>query len=584
MKQKIFQIMDASDFDSILSDESLLSDYAASLSTLLQVYSSQANPLFFSAIVERFKSVFPTAIIVGASSIAQIAKHEVTEDKTVIGITFFKKTMLSAIFKPCDEGDEYSVGLSLHDEINKVNDVVAVMLLATPLSLNMNSFMRGINECRQQILFFGGGAADYSASNITHVYCGNRHLSRGAVAVIFSSQALECAIYTNLGWQPLSKAMTVTASDGVWVKKIDNQPAFDVYSRYINIKNDPSFFQNAIDFPLIFNRDDTVCVRSPVGASKSGDIRFLGDINEGETFKIGYGNPDLMCDSIERISQEIKGFNPEALFIFACCCRYYLLQADAAVEVAPLSQLAPAVGFYTYGEFNTEQGQIALLNSTMVIVAFKEFERAGSLSSEQTDNVNIPLHKNSQIISRLVHFICRVTDELVQSNDALDQLSKTDKLTALNNRLFLDAELKQRIIRANESLRSSDRTFSLLLLDIDHFKQVNDTYGHLMGDEVLVQFAALLKSILRPIDVIGRWGGEEFLIIIADSNFCIGMSVAEKIRSAVASHTFSMARQLTCSIGVSSFQLSDSSHSLISRVDRALYLAKNHGRNRIFYQ
>lgn len=584
MKQKIFQIVDASDFDSFLSDMSLLADHAESLSTLLQVYSSQASNLFFSDIVERLQLVFPTAIIVGASSIAQIAGNEISENKTVIGITFFKKTVLSVIFKPCDEGDEYSVGLSLHDEIEKINDVVAVMLLATPLSLNMNNFMRGINECHKQILFFGGGAADYSASNITHVYCDGRHLSKGAVAVIFSSQALECVIYTSLGWQPLSKTMTVTASDGVWVKQIDNEPAFDVYSRYINIKNDPSFFQNAIDFPLIFNRNGAICVRSPVGVSPSGDIRFLGDINEGETFKIGYGNPDLMLDSIDRISQEVKHFNPEALFIFACCCRYYLLQTDAAVEVAPLSQLAPTIGFYTYGEFKTEQGQIALLNSTMVIVAFKEFERSESLTPKPIDKIDTPLHKNAQIISRLVHFICRVTDELVQSNDALDQLSKTDKLTTLNNRLFLDAELTQRITVANESLRSSDHTFSLLLLDIDHFKQVNDTYGHLIGDEVLIQLSALLRNILRPIDVIGRWGGEEFLIIIADSNFCIGMNVAEKIRSAVASHAFSIDLQLTCSIGVSHFQPSDSSHSLISRVDRALYLAKNHGRNRIFYQ
>lgn len=272
------------------------------------------------------------------------------------------------------------------------------------------------------------------------------------------------------------------------------------------------------------------------------------------------------------------------MFVFACCCRYYLLQEDAELEVKPLNELAPIIGFYTYGELVSDKGKHQLLNSTMVVAALKEVDTPISFIDKKQNSQNISLQKHAQIIARLVHFICRVSEELAQSNEALDRISKTDKLTNLNNRMFLDAELNRNIFLSAKSSRKKEKTFSILLLDIDFFKKINDTYGHLVGDDVLINLAILLKNSLRPTDIVGRWGGEEFLIIIPESNFTIAMNVAEKIRKNVEDYSFSSNLKLTCSIGVSSFQSTDTPHSILSRVDRALYIAKNNGRNRIFYQ
>lgn len=584
MKQKVFQIADIPDLDDALSSHEVFDDYLESISTLIQIYSVNTTDHILIRLRTKLSVLFPNAVIVGASAVAQIFNKKITNSDIVVGFTFFSKTKLSVIFKSCMETDEYDAGLYISNEISTIDNVVSVMLLTTTLSLNLNKLMTGLNQSSRTVLFFGGGAADYNASGITYVYYADKVLSKGTVAVIFSSKHLQCSVYKSLGWQSLSKEMTVTESNGVWIKKIDGEPAFNVYSRYINIKNDSLFFQNSIDFPLIFNRNNEDCVRSPVDVNQSGDIKFLGDINLGEKFKIGYGNPESIVNSVLDMEKEVNKFNPEALFVFACCCRYYLLQEDAVLEIKPLSELAPIIGFYTYGELISEKGNLKLSNSTMVVAAFKEFETKQSIKNKACDSQNVFLKKHSQIISRLVHFISRVSDELAESNEELDRLSKTDQLTKLNNRMHLDAELNKFIFLSSKSLREKERVFSVLLLDVDFFKIVNDNYGHLVGDEVLINLSTLLKNSLRPTDIVGRWGGEEFLILIPDSNFNIAMNVAEKIRKTVEDYCFPENLKLTCSIGISNFQSTDTPHSIISRVDRALYIAKNNGRNCVVYQ
>jgi diguanylate cyclase (GGDEF)-like protein len=584
MKQKVFSIANMLYLDDLIHHHNILSDYENSSCTLIQIYDVNVISTIGLSIKFRFCSLFPNAVIVGASTVAQICNDNITTHNVVVGFTFFSKTHLSVIFKSCDGVDEYKVGVSIADEISKVEHVVAVMLLTTPLSLDLNRFMDGINHIHHEFIFFGGGAADYNAIGVTHISSGDKILEKGSIAVVFSSQHLRCKIYKSSGWQSLSKEMVVTDSDGVWIKKIDNENAFNVYSKYINIQNDDYFFQNAIDFPFIFNRDGEDYVRSPVDVNDAGEIKFLGDINSGETFKIGYGNPEIIINSMFNIKKNIEAFQPEALFVFACCCRYYLLQDNADLEIKPLNELAPIVGFYTYGEFMSDEGNVKLLNSTLILVAFKESETSSVLSSEEIKEPYFPLNKNVQIISRLVHFILRVSEELEHSNEALALLSKTDKLTGLNNRMFLDAELNKCITLSSTSERIMEKSFSLLLLDVDYFKRINDDYGHLIGDEVLVSLSNLIKNNLRPSDSIGRWGGEEFLIIIPESSFNIAMHVAEKVRQLVESYLFPSDLKLTCSIGVCNYQKNDTSHSIVSRVDRALYMAKNHGRNKVFFQ
>ncbi len=173
----------------------------------------------------------------------------------------------------------------------------------------------------------------------------------------------------------------------------------------------------------------------------------------------------------------------------------------------------------------------------------------------------------------------RLTLELRKAETGLREMATIDFLTGANNRrLFID-------IGQRECLRSSRNGSPsvLLLMDIDDFKKVNDTYGHMVGDEMLRRLAALCRSNLRSVDVFARWGGDEFVIFLPDTDLQGGQIVAETIRRAMADITIPVGiefAQVTLSIGGSSWHTDDKNlDGLLQRADIALYRAKEHGSN-----
>lgn len=167
------------------------------------------------------------------------------------------------------------------------------------------------------------------------------------------------------------------------------------------------------------------------------------------------------------------------------------------------------------------------------------------------------------------------TEELLEKNRELEQLSITDQLTGIYNRLKLNQLLNSEIERS----KRYKTPLSLLLLDVDHFKAINDSHGHPAGDSVLVKVASLLKQHSRNSDSVGRWGGEEFIVICTETTLDGAAQLAESLRATIAGYSFAVNRQITASIGITSLRADDSLESLMERVDRALYQAKNNGRN-----
>ncbi|MWL87668.1 GGDEF domain-containing protein [Cupriavidus sp. SW-Y-13] len=164
--------------------------------------------------------------------------------------------------------------------------------------------------------------------------------------------------------------------------------------------------------------------------------------------------------------------------------------------------------------------------------------------------------------------------ELVEKNRQLETLSRTDQLTGVYNRRRLDEALI-------DALAHSGTVFSIILLDVDRFKSINDNHGHQIGDRVLVDMAQRILDAKRPGDIVGRWGGEEFLIICPDTDLPDAAAQAEALRQAISAQDFSVMGAMTASLGVASFQSGDTIHGMISRADQALYEAKRKGRNRV---
>lgn len=171
------------------------------------------------------------------------------------------------------------------------------------------------------------------------------------------------------------------------------------------------------------------------------------------------------------------------------------------------------------------------------------------------------------------------TEALSIANQELERLATVDSLTGLNNRRRFDARLHESF----QLMRRTERAFCLMLIDADHFKAVNDQYGHQSGDEVLRRLGHLLTQCTRVTDFVARYGGEEFVVLVPDvQNEDEGLHVAEKIRAAVAGAAFPSVGRLTVSMGVSCARMGDTdSAKVVERADQALYTAKELGRNRV---
>ncbi|MFP5223850.1 MAG: diguanylate cyclase [Acidobacteriota bacterium] len=153
----------------------------------------------------------------------------------------------------------------------------------------------------------------------------------------------------------------------------------------------------------------------------------------------------------------------------------------------------------------------------------------------------------------------------------------TDSLTGVANRF----KLAEYISSEHARFRRYNMPMCLIMFDIDHFKAINDTHGHTVGDQVLVQLAALVMRAIRDTDTLGRWGGEEFMILAPITTLSEATEFSQRLRTAMESTPFPTAGRLTCSFGVAEAAAGESLESFLNRVDKALYKAKNNGRNRV---
>lgn len=170
-----------------------------------------------------------------------------------------------------------------------------------------------------------------------------------------------------------------------------------------------------------------------------------------------------------------------------------------------------------------------------------------------------------------------INADLSLAHHHLERIAVTDRLTGLYNRTKLDEVFADELAQA----KRYGQSVAVIMADIDNFKSVNDTYGHQVGDSVLSEFAAIVRELVRDTDTPGRWGGEEFLVICSHVDLNGAHILAERIRTAVAGHSFSVIGQKTCSFGVASYQPGDTAETIVKRADMALYEAKQNGRDRV---
>ncbi len=203
--------------------------------------------------------------------------------------------------------------------------------------------------------------------------------------------------------------------------------------------------------------------------------------------------------------------------------------------------------------------------------------------------VAMKFHEDEEVRAYIVSFTCiKKTNHLIVTFAEITHIEKekatyrkqayTDTLTKLYNRAKFNQELEHAIIGA----KSSHGKLSIILFDLDYFKQINDTYGHLVGDQILIELSKHIKMLIRSNDLLARWGGEEFVVLLPNTDTKGAAILAENMRTAIETYIFSHDIRLTCSFGVVGMENADKTAvDLLKKADEVLYMAKHQGRNRV---
>ena len=582
MLQKKYVFQTFAGLEEIIAEILTSEVYDKASGVLLQLYNPKVN-MDDTRIVGYIHAHCAKACLVGitCANIAEV-EFDIQDNPVELNVTYFQTTRLFAFDFDMAQQTGFVAGRILNNKLEDIYDARCMLVCYSCSSSDINAFITEFSHHKLPV--FGAKAGrSIRALNIAKVY-GKTANANGITAIIFAGDDLRLYMDNCLGFKEIGVEMLVTKIDNDnIITEIDHKPATEVYSKYLNVRPNKYFVHNVCEFPLIFHRQDCVIARVPFAYDSAGAIHLTADVEKGDTFRLSYGNRDNLFYIIDQSVQKMKEFKPEAVFLFECGNRVRFLKAQAKRETDRYCALSPdfsvAVG---YAELFFAVAGGGVLNSALVAVGLTEdplvqdtiranirFAEEDKREEEERDYI--------PFVDRILHFLETTSLELDQRNKELGKIAYTDRLTRIYNRWELEHKIKEMI-----KLRTEDRApISLIFMDIDHFKQVNDTYGHDVGDMVLRATVALIKENLQPAHVFGRWGGEEFLYVLPDTELEEAKAFAEMLRRQVEANCYVVVRHVTMSFGVTSIMEADDMDSFVKRADEALYQAKEGGRNRV---
>lgn len=197
---------------------------------------------------------------------------------------------------------------------------------------------------------------------------------------------------------------------------------------------------------------------------------------------------------------------------------------------------------------------------------------------DETDKVLETVTELNIEISAMARDLSKKNQQLTRANERITELLDSDTLTGVKNRRYISNAIDQMIAYSDRHNLSG---FCLIMFDIDHFKKVNDQFGHDLGDQVLIEVTRLFSQQLRKEDTLARFGGEEFIILLVNQDLAKSAIVAEKLRSVLENRDMPHGKRVTASFGVAQYQPGTSKEELLKSADEAMYAAKRSGRNRV---
>ncbi|MCR4845241.1 MAG: diguanylate cyclase [Eubacterium sp.] len=556
---------------------------------LFQIYTESLDKEMLNGICDTIKKEMPDALYMGCSTNGNIIMGDKSDDSVSIVCTAYEypSTKIMVLQYHLDAESAFDVACDLNKHVRTNSWVKSIMTFTTMRGMSMTEYCEELGMLPKSVVFCGGGAFSGDINNnAAVVFSSNGEVSdHAAVFLLTGGDDYYVEALHVTGWKPLGRHLLVTKAKGEILYELDGKPAYETYSRYLDIRNDDDFFFNTLEFPFLYELNGQDILRAPIDSGDDGSLTMTADIAENVKARIAYGDPQTILQSVHDAAYSFQPFIPEAITVFSCAGRRTFWGDDEiGNETYPFQSLAPTSGFYTSGEFLRTGDYVNQHNVTLVIEAQREGGIEGKTMAP-VDTSNDGFSGKVSMIKRLASFIQAATEELEQANKKLETMAITDGLTGLYNR----AEIQNRITdNARENGIGAHGIMntgaSLIMMDIDDFKTVNDNYGHKEGDIVLMGLADMLKETVgkdAPDASIGRWGGEEFMVLLPTSNLEKATMISENIRKHFNEIEFELAGHRTISLGVTEMIAGEDADLACMRVDGALYEAKRSGKDRV---
>lgn len=467
------------------------------------------------------ESVFPGVPWVGNSTSGNIVDCDESSEITV-SVTIFEKPSTQFEIRQfnLDDAPITEVTRNIVSQVNANPWVKAVEIYHTIPDKSTTLFCDGLRELRPDIQVFGGivCSTDLSSTRSCVFSSAGGYMKHGLLVLLFGGPDFYVESFKVSGWKPIGRNFHVTKSSGSTLYELGGTPAYEIYRKYLNINNDEHFFENALEFPVLYEHNGTTIVRAPAASNPDGSLSMSSDVEVGSIIRLSYGEPQTILDSVRQESDRIKSFNPDTLHIFSCAARKaFWGTQEPTYEILPFKSIASSTGFFSHGEFLREKGHLNQHNITLVIAAMREGYGKGLQASAYQKKA--PPMLKLPLAARMATFIRETSFELEEMNSKLQVynhqlkgIATTDPLTGLENRLSFDNLLKK--IEADLNPMSE---WVMLMIDVNGLKYTNDTFGHLAGDALIVAAAQTISSAFGASGHCYRIGGDEF-VVLADAS------------------------------------------------------------------
>lgn len=520
-------------------------------SILISIYTHWNKPETIREMTRLFCAAFPEAEIAGMTTAGGIDHGRMRLRQTVVTIQFFEKSDVHTAIYDFSQEPMEDLGEKARSFCQRQKDLSALLLLMTQRCYDFEPFLTALDKLGKDIPICGGYAHTYRNEDGIYVFTKDAILSRGILLVTFSGD-VKVMTTSVMGWQPLGRTMTITAIDSpLVIRSLDHKPAAYFYQKYLHSTD---FGKSELLFPLVRSRHQVQLSILPLEHRSDGALQTNVFSHVGDQVQMAYGDPDQVIFSSREALGHIERFAPEGMLLISC--------------VAP--------GGYVNGELIRIDGKTQATNMTLISVCFREGE-APLVAATRKPHAPVVLGEALSTIQRLATFVTETTKELAETQKQLSFAASHDSFTGLLNR----GSIEKMLCRCHEDASARQLAFSALMIDLDTFKHINDTFGHAKGDEVIREVASILKHMIRPTDFAGRWGGDEFVILLPGTTPPSALIVASRLQKAFRRIQLPDRCFLTASIGCTTASPEETEAGFYKRMDDALYLAKEGGRNRI---